>query len=81
MKPTYAPPLAILLVPDIPPLSIRQISAELLVEDKQRDLAALELLPRAVRASARAAQMRLCACSPRCEAAKAVCATHMEQLI
>lgn len=54
-RPTYAPPFAILLVPHVSPLGIRQISTKLFVEDKEGDLAALELLPRAVRSSARAA--------------------------
>ena len=42
---TYGPSFAVLPVPHVASCCIRQIAAELVVERKQRDLAALEPLP------------------------------------
>ena len=52
---TYALPFAVFPVPHVYARSIRQVRPELRVERKQRDLSALEPLPRAVGPSACAA--------------------------
>ena len=56
---TYASLFAVLAIPRVSKLGIRQVSTKSFVECEQRDLSALEPLPGAIRASSRAVKIQI----------------------